>query len=511
MDVSLLFFRLILAAVFSVAGVAKLFDQKNSIKAINDFGAPQSLAKLLGIVLPVAEIATAILLLPLATAWIGAIGALILLLIFVGGIVYNMARGNAPDCHCFGQIYSEPIGWPVLIRNLILTALAIFVVGLGRQNPGMSAFNWLVALSIGERMQLVLGISIIAILVDIWVQLRKMLLGQIVLQRQIEFLGLSNDENNEIKQVERENTVPPKIGLPVGAIVPDFETTDINGKRTTFEHLLMRGKPILMLFASATCTPCETLLPSIEKWRAEVNDYLTIAFVSTGTATGNKEKFGKNNNANTILNQKEKEISSLFRADWTPSAVLINADGTIASTLAIGDFEIHKLFDKTKSALFAATNGNGNRINHNFYFLSPDKLTTDAPRAGQPAPNFTLPTLDNSKNISLSDFRGLRTFILIWRATCPHCQNILADFNKWEAEQQDFNILVVAADEPEAVLANEFRSTVVLERDLELNKKLDNNSAPAALIIDETGKIASDIAKGADEIFALAGYHPDKH
>ena len=33
-----------------------------------------------------------------------------LLLAFVGGIAFNMARGNAPDCHCFGQLHSEPAG-----------------------------------------------------------------------------------------------------------------------------------------------------------------------------------------------------------------------------------------------------------------------------------------------------------------------------------------------------------------------------------------------------------------
>ena len=36
--------------------------------------------------------------------------ALALLLAFVGGIVVNLARGTTPDCHCFGQLHSEPAG-----------------------------------------------------------------------------------------------------------------------------------------------------------------------------------------------------------------------------------------------------------------------------------------------------------------------------------------------------------------------------------------------------------------
>ena len=36
--------------------------------------------------------------------------ALVLLLLFVGGISYNVARGRSPDCHCFGQLHSAPAG-----------------------------------------------------------------------------------------------------------------------------------------------------------------------------------------------------------------------------------------------------------------------------------------------------------------------------------------------------------------------------------------------------------------
>jgi thiol-disulfide isomerase/thioredoxin len=225
-----------------------------------------------------------------------------------------------------------------------------------------------------------------------------------------------------------------------------------------------------MFFTSTTCSPCEALVPTIEKWQAEFGEKVTIALASTGTIGANKGKFGKNKNGAIVLNQKDQEISALFRAQWTPSAVFINRDGTIASNLAVGDSEIQKLLDRIKANLQSAPNGNGNKIHHNFYFLPPDKLTNGAPHAGQPVPEFELRTLDNNKKVSLADLQGKRTFLLIWRATCPHCQKILTDFKKWEAEQHDFNVLVVAADEPEVLLAKEFKSTVVLERDFEFNK-----------------------------------------
>ena len=50
------------------------------------------------------------LLLPDGTAPWAALGAFILLIVFMAGISLNLARGQTPDCQCFGQIYSEPIG-----------------------------------------------------------------------------------------------------------------------------------------------------------------------------------------------------------------------------------------------------------------------------------------------------------------------------------------------------------------------------------------------------------------
>src|SRR5215218_7157556 len=66
--------RLLLATVFAVAGVAKLADRAGSRQAIVDFGLPARLATLLGILLPLYELAVAAALIPTPTAWWGAVG-----------------------------------------------------------------------------------------------------------------------------------------------------------------------------------------------------------------------------------------------------------------------------------------------------------------------------------------------------------------------------------------------------------------------------------------------------
>ena len=132
MDLVLLAARLILAAVFVVAGLAKLADLPGSRLAMIGFGVPARLATIFGTLLPFAELATAILLIPLATAWWGGLASLALLLVFIAGIGVTMARGQAPDCHCFGQLRPEPVGWPTLVRNAILSLIAVFIILAGR-------------------------------------------------------------------------------------------------------------------------------------------------------------------------------------------------------------------------------------------------------------------------------------------------------------------------------------------------------------------------------------------
>ena len=135
MDALLLSIRCLLAAVFIVAAIGKLLDLDGSHRALVEFGVPARLARLGAVLLPVAELAVAIALLFVPTARWGAVGALLLLLGFSAGVVRAISRGEAPDCHCFGQIHSEPAGRSTLIRNAVLAAAAALVVVAG---PGPS-------------------------------------------------------------------------------------------------------------------------------------------------------------------------------------------------------------------------------------------------------------------------------------------------------------------------------------------------------------------------------------
>jgi uncharacterized membrane protein YphA (DoxX/SURF4 family) len=124
MDELLLIARLVLAVVFAIAGAAKLADLPASRAAVAGFGAPDRLAGAIGTLLPFAELVIAALLVPNATAPVGATGALLILLGFSVVIALSIQRGTSPDCRCLGQLHSRPAGPGTLRRNFGLAVVA---------------------------------------------------------------------------------------------------------------------------------------------------------------------------------------------------------------------------------------------------------------------------------------------------------------------------------------------------------------------------------------------------
>jgi peroxiredoxin len=322
----LLLARGLLALVFGVAGVAKMADSSGSRRAIIGFGVPEKFASPFAWILAVTEILIAASLAPVSTAWLGSIAALGLLLIFAAGIAGNLARGKSPDCHCFGQLHSEPVSWVTLVRNVALIAVAAVVVALGRRDPGPSAVSWLTDLRTAELANLILGGIAVVLLASAVVYLRRVLVQQSVVLTTIEAMKKVIDEDYAEAPVERQDAAPPREGLPIGAPAPSFSLSSIKGGAVTLDDLLAEGKLILLLFVSPNCFPCETLLPIIKDWEREYLNQLTLALISKGTAKDNRDRIEKYAGRHLLL-QAEDSVSEEYRAKWTPAAVFVSRYG----------------------------------------------------------------------------------------------------------------------------------------------------------------------------------------
>lgn len=490
MEVFLLILRVSLAAIFFVAGIGKLLDLRGSEKAVKEFGVPNSLAKPISVLLPLAEISFAILLLFIGVSWFGAIGASLLLLIFIGGMLWQMKKGNAPDCHCFGQIHSEPVSKKSLLRNVVFAVMALVLVVSGRENQGLPISS--LTSDFTNVMQIIFGLIITVFLFILLLYLKNIMEKQTQILRRLEVIELIANEGVE---QNRENIGDPKEGLPIGSPVPDFELPNVNGRIVAFDHLLMKGKPILFFNVSPTCEPCNALLPEIENWEKELTDKVSFVFISKGNSKENIAKFG-NDSSREIFLQDKSEVADLLETRWTPTALFVNKNGVIASYPAAGDKAIRELVEKIKDE----------NLNNELLYIKGENENGHNTKLGETIPEFSLEDL-KGKQISTEDLKGKRTLVTFWSMTCPYCVEMIEELSEWDKVkgQDEPNLLVFSDGEAEEHESLELNSSIVLDEDYKTSEKLGMHGTPSAVLIDETGKIASETAIGAGQIWALLG------
>ncbi len=314
MSLIIILVRVILSAIFGVAGVTKLLDQSGTREAVTNFGAPKSAAPAIAVVLPLVELAIAVGLLFTATAWWSALAALIVLGVFVVAISVNLARGNTHECHCFGQIYSRPLGWPTLVRNMVF-ALAAGIVLWNGQHGQSNIVLAISELSASQALLLIFGIIIAAA-------------GLVSFQRR---------QKQKVAHVHEES-----VGLPLNSEAPAFELPNYEGGSTSLQYFLDIGKPILLIFTNPKCGPCIQLFKEIKDWQTAHNDQLTIVLLSIGTIKDNFVNVARNGLGQVLL-QEKSEIAKLYGAPVTPTAVIVNPDGRIGSRVAAGADDIRTL------------------------------------------------------------------------------------------------------------------------------------------------------------------------
>lgn len=348
-DATLLGARLVLALVFAVAGVAKLTDMAASRRAISDFGVPAALAAPLGTLLPFVELAVAAALIPVQTAWLGAMSALLLLSLFIVTIGVNMARGRRPECRCFGQLHSAPAGWSTLARNGVLAVPAVFVVWRGWQgNVGASVFGWAGALS-ALQVLLVFAVVLVTGLLaaQCWLlfQLRREH-GRLV--RRLEGVEATL-ANARFAHTPSGNGPQEAVGLPLGTPAPTFALPDLEGEQVTLDSLRSSGRPVLLIFTEPGCGFCEEMLPEVGRWQDEFANELTVALISCDDPEENRA-LSEEHGLSRVLLEEDWEVSEEYMVDGTPSAVLVEPDGTIGSYLAESAEEIEDLVSQTTSS-----------------------------------------------------------------------------------------------------------------------------------------------------------------
>jgi peroxiredoxin/uncharacterized membrane protein YphA (DoxX/SURF4 family) len=464
MPAILLVCRLVLAVVFAVAAATKLAAPDETQATFVAFGVRERFAQLAAPLLPVAEAAVAVALLISGAARFGGGAGAALLLLFSAAVAINLARGRRPDCNCFGAVHSKPIGPITLVRNLALAAVAVLVAVRG---SGTSAFAWLGRLSTTD-------LTLTAAVAALAVALAVVAAFAFALFRRHGALLLRVDALESGVPVSQ----PVPAGLAVGTAAPDFALQGLDGETMTLAALRSHGRNVLLLFTDPQCGPCNALLPELGAWQREHEQTLTVGVISRRDAEANRPKAKEHGLVNVLL-QEEDEIAQSFGVNGTPGAVLVGADGSIASTAAMGAEAIRAL---VQSATFRTA------------------------AAGAEAPEFALTDV-RGRERTLSEFRGRELMLLFWNPSCGFCDAMTEDLRRLDAfagsgGRPELVVLTAADGVPP------LRSPVLVDQAMAVGASFGANGTPMAVRVSAEGLIASEVAAGAEQVLALAGISP---
>jgi peroxiredoxin len=270
----------------------------------------------------------------------------------------------------------------------------------------------------------------------------------------------------------------------VGDLAPAVTLPDLDGN--TVELSSFKGDKTLMVFWNPGCGFCKRMTEDLKAWEANPPAGAPkMLLVSTGAVEANREQ----GFTSTMVLDQGFSTGRQFGASGTPSAILIDADGKVASRVAVGAPGVLALANNEDPAKAAP----------------PAPPAPKKPAIGEPAPAVKLPDLDG-RQVSLAASRGTKTLVLFWNPGCGFCNRMLDDLKAWEAKPPKGapKLLVVSTGSVEDNKAMGLRSPVLLDQGFSVGSTFGASGTPSAVLVDAKGNIASDVAVGAQSVLALA-------
>lgn len=138
---------LLLAGMWATAAWSKLANRDAFRGILHNYRLlPEAVEAPTATLLPFVELAVALALLLPPLRGIGGLASAALLLLFAAAMAINIRRGRTDiDCGCFIGAVRQRIGWPLVIRNLVLAAASLALM----REAGERALSWFDLFTIG--------------------------------------------------------------------------------------------------------------------------------------------------------------------------------------------------------------------------------------------------------------------------------------------------------------------------------------------------------------------------
>jgi peroxiredoxin/uncharacterized membrane protein YphA (DoxX/SURF4 family) len=121
-------------------------------------------------------------------------------------------------------------------------------------------------------------------------------------------------------------------GLKIGEPAPDFSLPDLAGKTVKLSDF--RGNPTLVLFWRPSCGFCARMLPDLKAWETNATNGAPKLLVVSSDSVADNKAMGLR--SPVVLDERGMSVGSKFGAGGTPMAVLVDAEGKVASELTAG-------------------------------------------------------------------------------------------------------------------------------------------------------------------------------
>jgi Methylamine utilisation protein MauE len=280
-------------------------------------------------------------------------------------------------------------------------------------------------------------------------------------------LALSPRSRNEIRL--------PAPRAPVVGAHP-FELDDIEGVRTSLDDLLRLGRPVLLVFADELASDLLQRLVELQRYESYA---VTVVLVTTEPDSAPPE-------LDRVLVESAGEIRRAYDVGSLPAAVLVSSYGTLAGGPASGVAEIGVLAER---ALVEEE--------------APPPQWIDGLPLGAPMPRLALPDL-RGRPVELDRLVDAETVFLFWRPGCKPCRGLYEHVVAWErARREAPRLVVVSLGGKRDSRSLRFRSTVLLDEELEASEAFQAETAPMAVRVDASRRISSPVAVGPEAVLSL--------
>ena len=124
-------------------------------------------------------------------------------------------------------------------------------------------------------------------------------------------------------------------------------------------------------------------------------------------------------------------------------------------------------------------------------------------------PAFKFPDLAG-RPVALEAFRGKRVLLVHWNFECGFCDSIAAELGRLETNFEKQNVQLVllaygdARSNQEHAAEHGLKCPILLMKDEEKAAPFEQEGTPVAYLLDEEGRVAAPLARGADGVLALA-------